>query len=195
MSTSTALTRYQDRYTAKKALFAFMGSEFRFFAPDGGLAFFVKQKAFKLKEEITVFGDEAQKQAMLRIKARGIGDFAGTYDVVDAATGETVGALKREGLKSLLRDEWTVLDAGGALIGKIQEDSGVLALLRRFIKLIPQRFAVTVGGEPAGDIQQRFNPFALVYDVDFSKDTGGRLDRRLAVAAVTLLLAIEGRQQ
>jgi uncharacterized protein YxjI len=195
MSETTALTRYQSQYVAKKALFSFLGSSFRLFDQSGNLSFFVKQKAFKLKEEITVYADEGEKDAQLRIKARSIMDVSATYDVTDANSGEVVGALQRKGLKSILRDEWAILDTDGNEVGKVIEDSGALALLRRFIKLIPQNFDVSVGDTKVGQIKQHFNPFMLAYDVDFSSDPGGKLDPRLAVAAVVLLLAIEGRQK
>lgn len=195
MSETTALTRYQSTYVAKKALFSFMGSSFRLFDSSGNLAFFVKQKAFKLKEEITVFADEAMQDAQLRIKARSIMDVSATYDVTDANTGETVGALQRKGLKSLIRDEWAVLDTDGAEVGKVLEDSGALAILRRFFPIIPQTFNVSIGDKQVGVIKQQFNPFILAYDVDFTAASNDDIDPRLVVASVVLLLAIEGRQK
>ena len=86
--------------------------------------------------------------------------------------------------------------AGDAEIGLIQEDSALLATLRRFLtNLIPQSFAYQVHGRPVGTVKQAFNPFVFKAQVDFSDDPGGRiLDRRLALASVVLLLAIEGRQ-
>lgn len=191
---STALTRYRSNYVAKKALFSFLGNAFRLYGPDGSLAFFVKQKAFKLKEQITVFADEAQSDAMLGIQARSVMDFSGTYDVTDAKSGEKVGALKREGVKSMFRDEWSLLDANDNPIGTVKEDSGLMSIIRRFfIKIIPQTFHVSINDQQVGMIKQRFNPFQLGYDVDFSK-ADGTLDPRMNVAIVVLLLAIEGRQ-
>ena len=191
---STALSRYQATYVAKKALFSFLGSAFRLYDSSGQLAFYVKQKAFKLKEEITVYADEGEKEAMLSIKARSMVDFSATYDVTDSHSGELVGSMRREGVKSMLRDEWTLLDSGGHEIGKVKEDSGIMALIRRFfLKIIPQTFRVTVGDAEVGTIAQKFNPFQLGYDVDFAR-ADGQLDPRLSVATVVLLLAIEGRQ-
>ena len=105
-----ALSRYRSSYVANKALFSFLGNAFRLYDTSGSLLFFVKQKAFKLKEEITVFADEGQTDAQLTIKARSVMDVSATYDVTDAKSGDAVGAMKREGLKSFLRDEWTILD-------------------------------------------------------------------------------------
>lgn len=196
MSDSTALTRYTDTYKAEKAMFSFLGGTFRIFAPDGSLAFFVKQKAFKLKEEITVFADEQQADAMLGIQARSIMDMSATYDVTDSKTGENVGGMRRKGLKSIFKDEWSILDANGEEIGLVQEDSGIMALVRRFLlKFLPQTFKVSIGDNEVGHIKQTWNIFKLTYQVDFSGDKAGTLDRRLAVAMVVLLLAIEGRQK
>lgn len=191
---TTALSRYSSRYVANKAMFSFLGSSFRIMGPEGNLRFFVKQKAFKLKEEITVFSDEKQTDAVLGIQARGIGDFSGAYDISDKKSGEALGAMKREGLKSMLRDEWAVLDTSGAQVGKVQEDGSAMALLRRFLPIIPQSFTVTIGDKQVGSVKQRFNPFQLVYDVDLEGASAEDLDPRMGVAAVVLLLAIEGRQ-
>jgi hypothetical protein len=121
-------------------------------------------------------------------------DVSATYDVTDAASGSVVGALRRKGLKSIIRDEWAILN-NDQEVGKVIEDSGFLAILRRIFPIIPQTFKVSMGDVEVGMIKQRFNPFQLAYDVDFSADTGNKLDRRLAVATVVLLLAIEGRQK
>jgi hypothetical protein len=188
---STALTTYGNQYVAKKALFKFLGNTFRLFGTDGTLQFFVKQKAFRLKEEINVFADEKQAEKRLSIKARGIGDFSGTYDVRDAGTGELVGACRRKGLKSLFKDEWELLDSAGITMGKVEEQGGLMFLLHKFFKWLPQTYDVTVAGIPAGSIKQRFNLFGLSYDVDFASGTA-RIDPRMGVAITVLLLAIEG---
>lgn len=195
VAATTDLTPFTTTFVARKAMFSFLGSAFRIFGPGGELRFYVKQKAFKLKEEITVFADESRSRPMLRINARRVLDHSATYDVVDARSGERAGAVRREGFKSILRDEWTLLGDGDEPIGKVREDTGLLAFVRRFLSnLVPQSFEITVGEERVGSIAQRFNPFILTYDVDFSADRESRLDPRMGVALTVLLLAIEGRQ-
>lgn len=185
---STALVPTATRFVAKKALFSFLGNTFRLFGPDGSLQFYVKQKAFRLKEEIGVFADEGQTDKRLVIKAHSISDFSGGYDVLDAATGATLGVAQRSGLKSLFRDEWIWTDHGSGTTGKVLEQGGALLVLRKFIKIIPQTYIVYAGDEQVGTIAQQFNPFQLGYDVSF---TPGKIDPRLGVALVVLLLAIE----
>ncbi|MEQ9364860.1 MAG: hypothetical protein RIF32_11480 [Leptospirales bacterium] len=185
-----------SRYYSRKKFFKIFGGEIRIFDQSRTrLLFFVKQKAFKLKEELTVFADESMSREMLKIKARGVLDFGATYDVTDAASGEQVGALRRKALRSMLRDSWEILGPGDRSIGSVAEDSMFMAILRRFLtSLIPQSFTIEAGGETVGGIKQTFNPFIAQFEVDFSADTSRRLDRRLGIAAVVLLQIIEGRQ-
>jgi hypothetical protein len=98
-------------------------------------------------------------------------------------------------MKSILRDEWIILDAADREIGIIREDSTALALIRRFLtNIIPQKFVFEVGGQTVGTARQAWNPFVLKMDVDVSADTGRQIDRRLVAAIVVLLMAVEGRQ-
>lgn len=183
-----------NQYVLKRQVFALAG-KFRFFAPDGKLLLFSEQKMFKLREDIRVYSDESKAQEVLMIKARQIVDFSAAYDVVDSATGQKVGALRRKGLASILRDEWEVLDAGDVVLGKLMEDSMGLALLRRFLSnLVPQNYDILFGTDRVADLKQNFNPFTYSLNIDFSMDTDQRLDRRLGLAAGILLAAVEGRQ-
>lgn len=192
---STELTANARRFTARKALFSFLGRVFRVFSPEGELRYYIKQKAFRLKEQMNVFTDEAQSNVAIAIQARSVFDFGATYDVTDPGTGERLGAWRRQGLKSIFRDEWTMLDASDNAVGKIIEDSILMGLLRRFVlhSLFPQTFSVHSHDAVVGAVRQRFNPFQLAYDVDCSEATD--IDPRMLVAGVILLLSIEGRQQ
>jgi len=178
-------------YIAERPFFNLFGRTFKIFA-QGSLVFYVQQKLFKLKEVIHVYSDDSKKHSRLEIRARNMIDFSATYDVTDTATAERVGSLSRKGLRSMFRDTWLIHNAGGDEIGKIEEDTGLLAIIRRLLlKIIPQTFHVSVDGTIVGTIRQRFNLFKLVYDVNIPRDS---LDPRLGIAASVLLLAIEGRQ-
>lgn len=181
-----------QQYLVRRKILKLLGGAFHIYAPDGSLALYSELKAFKLKEDIRLFADEAKTKELVRIAARSILDFGATYDVYDSATNAKLGALRRKGMKSILRDSWIILDANDAEVGKIEEDSMVLALVRRFLSnLVPQTFAATMGGQPAATFKQNFNPFVLKITVTFN---GEALDKRLGLAACVLLCAIEGRQ-
>ena len=70
---------------------------------------YVKQKLFKLKEDITVFADERQLDALYSVKADRVIDFSARYNFADAR-GQDLGAVKQRGLKSLWRAGFDVLD-------------------------------------------------------------------------------------
>jgi len=182
-------------YLLQRQALALTG-KFRFFDPTGNLVMFSEQKMFRLREDIRVYGDEGKTQEVLSIKARQILDFSAAYDVVDTAMNQKVGALRRRGLRSILRDEWEVLDASDTVIGKLFEDSVGLAMLRRFLlgSWLPQNYDITVGESRVADLKQRFNLFRYELDLDFRMDTAQRLDHRLGIAAGILLAAVEGKQ-
>jgi hypothetical protein len=182
-------------YLLKRQAIALTG-KFRFYDPMGNLVMFSEQKMFRLREDIRVFSDESKSQEVLSIKARQILDFSAAYDVVDTELKQKVGVLRRRGLRSLLRDEWEVLDANDRLIGKLFEDSIPLALLRRFFlgTWLPQNYDITFGETRVADLKQRFHLFRYELDLDFSMDTSHLLDRRIGIAAGILLAAIEHKQ-
>ena len=183
-------------YLLKRQAIALAG-KFRFYDPMGNLVMFSEQKMFKLREDIRVYSDEAKTQEVLSIKARQFIDFSAAYDVVDTGMNQKVGVLRRKGLRSLLRDEWEVLDAGDNLKGLLFEDSIGLALLRRLVlgHWLPQNYDITFGQTRVADIKQNFNLFRYELNLDFSMDVNRQLDRRLGIAAGILLAAIEGRQE
>ena len=186
------------RFELKRQFFKLVGSNFRVFDPSGRLGLFSHQHGFRLKEDIRIYSDESKSHEVLSIRARQIFDFAAAYDVVDTATGQKVGALKRKGWKSILRDEWIVLGPDDAEVATVIEDSALLAFLRRFAtNLIPQNYDMVLrqGGERVADYKQHFNPFVYWLTMDFTMDPASRLDPRLKVAAGILLAAVEGRQE
>ena len=183
-----------DTYVIRRKFLRLFGNEFRVFDPSGQQVLFSKQKAFKLREDIRVWSGDDMQTELIRIAARRIVDFSAAYDVVDSTTGEKVGAFKRKGLKSIVRDEWILMDAADIEIGLFQEDSVGMAILRRFINIIPQKFHMDVGNAQVAALKQNWNPFVLKMTVDFSPDTQKLLDRRLGLAIALLHSAVEGRQ-
>jgi len=201
-------------YQIRKKFFKIFGGAFHIYDPTGQVAFYSRLKAFKLKEDIRLYTGEDMQTEVLVIRARQVLDIAATYDVVDSATNEKVGALRRKALKSMVKDEWVLLDTADRAIGLIKEDSIMLALARRLLtNLIPQKFIGEINGIQVFTMKQRFNPLILKIDIDFSQgearqsDSGWqsasdrqiasdqRIDKRLGIAAAVLFCAIEGRQR
>jgi uncharacterized protein YxjI len=182
-------------YLLKRQAIALTG-KFRFYDPAGRLVMFSEQKMFRLREDIRVYDSEDKSREVLSIKARQIMDFSAAYDVVDTELNQKVGVLRRKGLRSILRDEWEVLDPNDRVIGQLFEDSIPMALLRRLLlgSWLPQNYDLTVGETRVADLKQNFNLFRYELNLDFSMDTTSRLDRRVGLAAGILLAAVEGKQ-
>lgn len=191
--------RYTDgSYTIRRKFLNFVGQSFHVYNEHNELIFFCRQKGFKLKEDIRLYRDESKSEEVLVLNARQVIDWGATYDVFDPVAGEVVGSLRRKAMKSMIRDEWLLLDPGGAEIGRVYEDSQVLALLRRLhpwiAAIIPQTYHGDVNGRPACSMKQNYNPFIHKLTVDYTLDPERTLDRRLGIAAAILMSAIEGRQ-
>ena len=111
-----------NNYLLKRQVLALTG-KVRVYTPSGQVGLFSEQKMFKLKEDIRVYADENKLNELLWIQARQIIDFAAAYDVFDQTTGMKVGALRRKGWSSIMRDTWEILDPLDQVIAIIREDS------------------------------------------------------------------------
>lgn len=88
----------------------------------GDVVLYTKQKAFKLKEAVTVFADVEQTRPLYTINADRVLDFNAKYNIADAA-GRPLGAIARKGRKSLWRAQYEVTDGGGPEL-TIREENG-----------------------------------------------------------------------
>ena len=194
MTATTNLTC--EQYEIRRQIFKLFGGAYRIFDPEGQLVFFANQKAFRWREDIRLYTDESMQTEAILIKARQVLDWAASFDVFEAGTEKKLGVLRRRGFKSMVRDEWAILDPDDNQIGVLREDSLLLGLLRRWVtNLIPQSYDMEVDGILVGTFKQNFNPFTLRLRVDFSMDPHHLLDKRLGLAAGLLLCAVEGRQR
>ena len=185
----------QDFFLARRKVFS-VAPKLYIWDLTGCTLAFVRQKFFALRDDVRVFTDETQSFELLRIKGRNIIDFAAAFDVTDSLNGQKVGVLKRRGWKSMLRAEWDILDSLDQEIGKIREDSTALALIRRLIlRIIPQNFTFEFRGQVVGTAKQSWNIFAPTMTVDFTMDPEKKLDRRLVVAAIMLLMSVEKNEE
>jgi uncharacterized protein YxjI len=187
---------YEDsEYLIRRKVFSFPAAKFHVYNSRDELVLFVKQRAFKLKEDIRVYSDESMGEERLLIKARNIVDFSAAYDVMDSTDGKKLGALRRKGMKSILRDTWEFLDEADRVVAHLGEDSMALATVRRFLSnLVPQTFHVSAGNQQFVTYKQHFNPFIFKLDVLIAPAGRDVLDPRLVLAGGILLGAIEGRQ-
>lgn len=88
----------------------------------GQVVLYTKQKAFKLKEAVTVFADVEQTRPLYTINADRVLDFNARYNIADAA-GRPLGSVARKGRKSLWRAQYEVMNGGGRPL-TIREENG-----------------------------------------------------------------------
>jgi len=165
---------------------------FEIFDAQGQPLLYCQEKLFKLKDDIRIYAGPSKEVELLRIKQRNVLDFAAVFDVVDSASGEKLGGLRRKGWRSFLRDEWHVLDAQDQQVGSVLESGP--ALLRRFIKLLPYTFDFIIGGQKVGSFNQHFSLFTYKATMELGAWKGQPIDRRMAFAAALLLMAIESKE-
>jgi len=149
---------------------------------------FIHKKLLKLKEDIRIFTDESMQHEMMKIKQEQILDFSGSYQVTDSMSGELLGILKRKGLKSMLKDEWQILDRNRQEIGLIKERGGASWFIRRFIiRWLPYKYDILLRGQPVGMITEKLRVIGDTYILDLSQDPQNQLDRRLAVVCCVMM--------
>ena len=122
----------------------------------GRLVSYVKQRAFRLKEDVTIFGDEEQTQPVYHIKANKIIDIGATY-AITSADGRSLGALKQRGMRTFWKATYDILDETGNAIGLIHEQDAWVKVVDALIGEIP--FVGFV-------IQQWINPTYLIDGTD-----------------------------
>jgi uncharacterized protein YxjI len=117
-----------------------MQNVYRVFSDNGGepgpLVGVAKQKRMALREQFTVYSDEACTQPVMGIKADRRIDIRSAMTVTDAATGQAIGQLRKRGAASILRSTWEV-DQPGLPTITVTERSMAIALLRRFWSQVP----------------------------------------------------------
>jgi hypothetical protein len=180
-------------------------------APDGTgqgpLLAFARQKRLALKEQITFFSDEQERQEILRIRARKRIDIGGRYDVI-AADGTTAGVLERRTRKSFVKTQWAILQGDDEHeVAWTEERSLGIALARRAKTLlllvpfadmvvalipIPYHFVIRSGAEEVGGLRRVYG-FRDRYVLDLSGDPERSIDRRAAVALGIALDALQSR--
>jgi uncharacterized protein YxjI len=97
---------------------------------------YVKQKLLKLKEDINVFRDDSQSSVLFNIKADRVIDFSARYNFTDSA-GRGLGAIKRQGMRSIWRANYEIEDASGRHSMTIREENGWVKVLDGLIGEIP----------------------------------------------------------
>lgn len=102
----------------------------------GSLVLYVKQKALALKESVKIYADEAQTTELFAIKANKVIDFSAQYNIT-TPNGRQIGTVRRQGLRSIWKATYEILDASGNQIGLIHEENAWIKVLDSIVSEIP----------------------------------------------------------
>jgi uncharacterized protein YxjI len=122
----------------------------------GRLVGYVKQRAFRLREDVTIFADEAQTQPLYHLKANQIIDIGATYSIGNAE-GRPLGAVRQRGMRTFWKATYDILDANHTAIGLIHEEDVWVKVIDGLVGEIPLLGFV---------IQQWINPTYLIDGAD-----------------------------
>lgn len=165
----------------------------------GSLIFYVKQKLFKLKEQITVCADEAQTQQLYSINADRIIDFSARYHFRDL-NGIELGSVKRKGMKSFWRAHYDIATEHAEIPSlSIREENPWVKIMDALFAEIPiiglftgyvfnPTYLVT---RPNGSVVMRFSKVPAFLSRIFTiKQVDQMTDDEQQVAVLSLLMMI-----
>jgi uncharacterized protein YxjI len=188
-----------------------IGNEYRISIPAPGMTeegeplLFVKQKKMSVREDIRFRLGPDDAPHLFRIKSRSVFEFAGKHAVLDDADQE-IGSLQKSFGRSLLRSHWLVYDAHGVQVMEAHEASWIVALIRRFIELVPFvgdilfglqwlpfNFVLRHGDREIGRYRRVLGSFRDRYVLEVDHEGAAAIDRRLLVAFTVALDALQDR--
>ena len=178
-------------YTLVRPLFSWRRI-YRVHAPDGSLAAFVEQPWFRLRSEWVIYHDEEMTQPIITIKNRRWAAINMEHDLFDAQTGQRLGVVRNRGWRSILRDEWDILDAEEHEVGEMIERGP--AFLRRFVRLIPGRHSIHLGAREVARLEQQFHFFRRVFDLDILQ-VDDPIEPRFAIACALIAIMADLRRE
>ncbi len=97
---------------------------------------YVRQKMFKLKEDIQVYSDDTKAQINYSIKADKWLDFSAAYSFYDAQ-GTTIGKIARKGWRSIWKAEYEIIDQNDKKQYSVNEENGWVKVMDGVIGQIP----------------------------------------------------------
>ena len=114
-----------------------LSSDFNITDKNGQYVAYVRQKMFKLKEDVVVFHDESRSKELFRIQANQWIDFNASYSIKSVENGALFGKLARKGMRSIWKAKYDIFDANEQSKYSISEDNGWTKVFDNMIGEIP----------------------------------------------------------
>jgi uncharacterized protein YxjI len=97
---------------------------------------YVKQKLFKLKEDISVFENESQTNIQYKIRANQWIDWSASYLFFDKQGGQ-LGRMGRQGARSLWKATYEIFDMENKMDFKIEEENAFVKIMDGLFSEVP----------------------------------------------------------
>lgn len=97
---------------------------------------YVRQKMFKLKEDVVVFSNESKSQENFRIRANQWIDFNASYAITDSF-GKNLGKIARKGMRSIWKATYNIFDHNENQKYKVQEENAWVKVFDGMVGEIP----------------------------------------------------------
>ena len=114
-----------------------LSSDFNITDKNGKYVAYVRQKMFKLKEDVIVFSDESRKTELFRIRANQWIDFNASYTIKSVQDDKSFGRLSRKGMRSIWKSHYDILDGQDEWKYSISEDNAWTKVLDGMVGKIP----------------------------------------------------------
>lgn len=114
-----------------------LASDFNITDNKGNPVAYVRQKMFKLKEDVIVFNDDRKSMELFRIRADRWLDFNATYSMTDLVNHKRYGRLARRGMRSLWKAYYDVVDENDIVKFTIHEDNAWTKFFDSMVGEIP----------------------------------------------------------
>jgi hypothetical protein len=146
------------------------------------------------KRHVSFFRDVTMKELLLHVEQdQKFAPIVATFTVKDP-TGVVLAKLKKNYLYNIIRKRWYILTPNDRLVSLVQEDSLIMALIRRFIVAWKTDFIFQK--EDSDQVIARFIRKWTILDryvLDLTEDPQGTLDPRVALAMGVMLDTAEKR--
>jgi len=98
---------------------------------------YVRQKLFKLKEDIIIFDNENKTKENFRIRADKWIDFSTAYSITDLNTNKELGKVARKGWRSLWKASYQLIDQNQKLQYNVSEENAWVKVFDSLLSEIP----------------------------------------------------------
>lgn len=160
---------------------------------------YVKQKLFKLKEDISIYENESKAKVNFKIKADKWIDFSAAYSFTDAE-GAELGKIARKGWTSIWKAHYELIDQHQKLQYHIREENawvkvldsvlGQIPILSMFTGYLfnPSYIVTSLNGEKIARLKKEASFFGRKFEVSKLRDIDTDDEQRIVLGLMMMIL-------